>query len=64
MSLRRSGPISQKIVCATGIASVRLSLADVPTSSELQDHLDRLSEAIERMTERLDKMEAARQKQQ
>ncbi len=49
---------------AREIASVRLSLADVPTSSELQDHLDRLSEAIERMTERLDKMEAARQKQQ
>ncbi|CAB4362764.1 MAG: DUF1003 domain-containing protein [Actinobacteria bacterium] len=49
---------------AREIASVRLSLADVPTSSELQDHLDRLSEAIERMTSRLDEMEAARQKEQ
>ena len=49
---------------AREIASVRLSLADVPTSSELQDHLDRLSEAIERMTARLDEMEAVRQKEQ
>ena len=48
---------------AREIASVRLSLADVPTSSELQDHLDRLSEAIERMTARLDEMEVARQKE-
>ncbi|MDO8391438.1 MAG: DUF1003 domain-containing protein [Actinomycetota bacterium] len=48
---------------AREIASVRLSLADVPTSSELQDHLDRLAEAIERMTARLDEMEAARQKE-
>ena len=49
---------------AREIASVRLSLADVPTSSELQDHLDRMSEAIERMTARLDEMEAARLKEQ
>jgi len=49
---------------AREIASVRLSLADVPTSSELQDHLDRLSEAIERMTARLDEMEVQRQKEQ
>lgn len=48
---------------AREIASVRLSLADVPTSSELQDHLDRLAEAIERMTARLDEMEASRQKE-
>ncbi|MEI7547620.1 MAG: DUF1003 domain-containing protein [Actinomycetota bacterium] len=47
---------------AREIASVRLSLADVPTSSELQDHLDRLAEAIERMTARLDEMEASREK--
>ncbi|MDO8363908.1 MAG: DUF1003 domain-containing protein [Actinomycetota bacterium] len=49
---------------AREIASVRLSLADVPTSSEISDHLDRLSGAIERMTARLDEMEAQRTKDQ
>jgi len=47
---------------AREIASVRLSLADVPTSSELNDHLDRLSEAVERLTARLDEVELQRQK--
>ena len=47
---------------AREIASVRLSLADVPTSSELGDHLDRLADAIERMTARLDELEVQRQK--
>lgn len=47
---------------AREIASVRLSLGDVPTSSELNDHLDRLAEAVERMTARLDEMEAQRAK--
>jgi uncharacterized membrane protein len=47
---------------AREIASVRLSLADVPTSSELGDQLDRLTQAIERMTIRLDEMEAQRAK--
>lgn len=47
---------------AREIASVRLSLADVPTSSELGDHLDRLAQAIESMTARLDEMEAQRAK--
>lgn len=47
---------------AREIASVRLSLADVPTSSELGDHLDRLTEAIERMTARLDELEVQRHK--
>ena len=47
---------------AREIASVRLSLGDVPTSSELNDHLDRLAEAVERMTARLDEMEAQRGK--
>ena len=47
---------------AREIASVRLSLADVPTSSELGDHLDRLTAAIERMTARLDELEVQRQK--
>ncbi|HQZ36689.1 MAG TPA: DUF1003 domain-containing protein [Ilumatobacteraceae bacterium] len=48
---------------AREIASVRLSLADVPTSSALNDHLDRLADAIERMTTRLDEMEAQRAKE-
>lgn len=47
---------------AREIASVRLSLADVPTSGDLNDHIDSLTEAIERMTARLDEMEAQRQK--
>lgn len=47
---------------AREIASVRLSLADVPTSSDLGDHLDRLSEAIEAMSARLDALEARAQK--
>ena len=47
---------------AREIASVRMSLADVPTSSELGDQLDRLAQAIERMTIRLDEMEAQRAK--
>ena len=41
----------------SGVASVRLSLADVATRSELADHLDRLSEAIDRMSERLGELE-------
>ena len=48
---------------AREIASVRLSLADVPSSGELNDHLDRLSDAVERMTARLDEMEAQRAKE-
>ncbi len=48
---------------AREIASVRLSLADVPTSSALNDHLDRLADAIELMTARLDEMEAQRTKE-
>ncbi len=47
---------------AREIASVRLSLADVPTSGDLTDQLDRLAQAIERMTARLDEMEAQRAK--
>ena len=45
---------------AREIASVRLSLADVPTSGELNDHLDRLADAVERMTARLDEIAAQR----
>ena len=47
---------------AREIASVRLSLADVPTSGELGDQLDRLAQAVERMTARLDEIEALRAK--
>lgn len=47
---------------AREIASVRLSLADVPTSSELGDQLDRLAQAVERMTARLDELETLRAK--
>ena len=47
---------------AREIASVRLSLADVPTSGELGDQLDRLAQAVERMTARLDDIEALRAK--
>ena len=42
---------------ARELASIRLSLADVATTGELGDHLDRLSQAIERMGNRLDELE-------
>lgn len=42
---------------AREIASVRLSLADVATTSEIGDHLDRLTQAIDRMNERLGEIE-------
>ena len=45
---------------AREIASVRLSLADVPTSGELEDQFDRLATAIERLSARLDGLEAGR----
>ncbi len=44
---------------ARELASIRLSLADVATSSEMGDHLDRLSDAIERITLRLDELDTA-----
>ena len=47
---------------AREIASVRLSLADVPTTFELGDQLERLAQAIESMTARLDEMESQRAK--
>ena len=47
---------------AREIASVRLSLADVPTTFELGDKLERLAQAIESMTARLDEMESQRAK--
>jgi len=42
---------------AREIAGIRLSLADVATSSEMGDHLERLTDAIERMSARLDDLE-------
>ncbi len=42
---------------ARELAGIRLSLADVATTSEVGDHLDRLSLAIERMTDRLDRLD-------
>jgi uncharacterized membrane protein len=42
---------------ARELASIRLSLADVATTGELGDHLDRLTAAIERMGNRLDELE-------
>ena len=44
---------------AREIASVRLSLADVATTSEIGEHLERLTEAVERMNERLSDLEIA-----
>jgi uncharacterized membrane protein len=43
---------------AREIASVRLSLGDVVTTSDLEDHFEKLTAAIERMTARLDELEA------
>lgn len=43
---------------AREIASVRMSLADVPTAGELEDQLDRLTSAVEKMTIRLDELSA------
>lgn len=42
---------------ARELASIRLSLTGVATSSEVGDHLDRLTDAIERMSARLDDLE-------
>lgn len=47
---------------AREIAGIRLSLADVATTSEVGDHLDRLTHAIERMSARLDEIEVASSK--
>jgi len=47
---------------AREIASVRLSLGDVPTTDDLEDHFEKLTAAVERMTARLDELEARVQK--
>ena len=38
---------------------MRLSLNDVATTSEIGEHLERLTEAVERMNERLSDLEIA-----
>ncbi len=48
---------------AREIASVRLSLGDVPTTNDLEDHFERLTAAVERMSARLDELEVQRQKE-
>ena len=42
---------------AREIASIRLALADVATASEMGDMLERLTDAVHRMSERLDDLE-------
>ena len=42
---------------AREIASIRLSLGDVATGSDVADHVDRLADAIERMNARLGELE-------
>jgi len=43
---------------AREISSVRVALADMVTSEDLRDNLDRLTSAVERMANRLDELEA------
>jgi uncharacterized membrane protein len=43
---------------ARELASVRLGLSDVASSSELEDHLERVTRAIERLADRLGSLEA------
>jgi len=47
---------------ARELAGVRLGLADVASSSELEDHLERLTKAVERLGDRLAAMEARAEK--
>jgi uncharacterized membrane protein len=43
---------------AREISSVRVALADMLTSEDLREHLNRLTDAVERMANRLDELEA------
>lgn len=45
---------------ARELAGVRLGLSDVATSSELEEHLDRLTSTIERLVDRLGALEKAK----
>ncbi len=45
---------------ARELASVRLGLADVASSTELEDHLQRLGRAVERLADRFDTLEPPR----
>ncbi len=49
---------------AREISSVRISLGDVATSTELEDQLERISKAIERMANRLEELERRADKDQ
>ena len=42
---------------ARELAGVRLGLSDVATSSELEEHLDRIGRAVERLADRLNALE-------
>jgi uncharacterized membrane protein len=42
---------------ARELAGIRLGLADVAGSGDLEDHLERLGKAVERLADRLDEME-------
>jgi len=44
---------------AREIASIRLSLADVPTTTELDDQFERITTALERLAARLDHIESS-----
>ena len=45
---------------AREIASIRLSLADVPTTTELDDQFERIATVLERLAARLDHVEGER----
>jgi uncharacterized membrane protein len=42
---------------ARELAGVRLGLSDVASSSELEDHLERITKAVDRLADRLDSLE-------
>jgi uncharacterized membrane protein len=42
---------------ARELAGVRLGLSDVASSSELEDHLERITKAVDRLADRLDQLE-------
>jgi uncharacterized membrane protein len=47
---------------ARELAGVRLGLSDVASSSELEDHLERITKAVERLGDRLGSLEARAEK--